>query len=189
MMVSFEHKKKNVEEIQFISFTHKLTPFKMFISKDKAPSTQNTLPTIPSWHGGYYTSLTKNSKDWCEECTFYILLEAEKGSSEINFMIRYEDTIHKIKHFEPLYSTVKPRQFHCYSILINELNKLDNLIIETVLFSGSAQFAYNPWTNPIYDNKNFDKNIFKFKEDINMEAINIITPEQRNVGRTRKYKL
>jgi hypothetical protein len=188
-ILSFEHKKKFVQEIQFMSFTYKLSPFKMFISKNKSPSTQNSLPIIPSWMGGYYSSLTRESKDWCEDCTFYILLEAEKGSSEINFMVRYEDTIHKIKHFEPLYSTLKPQQMHCYSIDVDEKNKNENLIIETVLFSGSAQIAYNPWTNPIVDPNNFEKNVFKFKEDINIESINVITPEQRKYGRTGNDKL
>ena len=148
-IIKFEHNEKSKKEIQFISYSNKLSSFKMFVSKDEDPSSQNSLLVVPSWIGGYYASLTNKSIDWCENCTFYILLEAETGVSDISFMVKYEDTINKIKHIEPIFSTIKPFQKHCYSIEIEEKSKNENLIIETILFSGSATLGMNPWTNPI----------------------------------------
>lgn len=189
IILNFEHKKNSKKnEIQFISFSHKFTPFKMFVSKSANPSSQNTLTVIPSWMGGYYTSIDKESPYWCEEdCTYYILLEAEKGASDISFMVRYEDTVQKMKHIHPIFSTLKPLKMHCYSIDIKERFKKENLIIETILFSGSATLGMNPWKNPVVYPNEINRNEFKINEDINTENIRIVTPEERKSGNQGKY--
>lgn len=186
-IMNFHHEKKSTKEIQFIAFSKKLSPFKMFISNgNESPSSQNSIEIQPSWLGGYSAIVDKTSKNWCEDCTYKILLEAERGSNEIFLMVRYEDTIHQIsnKNFENIYASLNPRKMHCYSLEISEEKKAENLIIETILFSGSAKLAMNPWTNPIIDKQNLENNVFKTSEDINMENISIITPEQRQYGKT-----
>lgn len=183
-ILSFEHNSKEKKEIQFMSYSNKLSPFKMFVSKNKGPSSQNTLEIIPSWMGGYSAFTSKDYVNWCENCTYYILLEAEKGAADISFIIKYEDTIHKIKHIEPIWSILQPGKMHCYSIEIDEKFKNENLIIETILFSGSATLGINPWNNPIpiFNSTNYNMNGYRYTDEINTENIRIVTPMERKLG-------
>ena len=163
-----------------------MSTFKMFVSSSGSPSSRNTLPVIPSWIGGYYSSVTRNSFNFCSNCTYYIMLEAEQGTAEIFFMIKYEDSVNKVKSNEPIFSTLKPGNMHCYSIEITEDLKNETLIIQTMLFSGSASLLVNPWTNLREGN---DASVragfsykFKFESDILTESLKLITPNDRKEG-------
>ncbi len=180
-ILSFEHNAKDKKEIQFISYTTKLSPFRMFVSREKNPSTQNTLTIIPSWMGGYYASASKKSVNWCENCTYYILLEAEKGAADITFTVKYEDTINKIKHIEPIWSSLTPGRMHCYSIEIEDSFKNENLIIETILFSGSAVLGMNSWSNPLVNTNDYSMNGFRYTDEINADNIRIVNPIERKL--------
>lgn len=146
----------------------------MYVSKESNPSSTNTFTIIPSWIGGYYASTIKNNYNFCKNCTYNILLEAEKNSAEINFMVKYENSVNKIKSHQQIFSTVKPFGSHCYSIDVTESNKNETLIVQTMLFSGSSTLLVNPWTNPMVTGERF-----KIVEDIASEGIKLITAKDR----------
>ncbi len=158
----------------------------MFVSFNKSPSSENSLPIIPSWIGGYYSSINSDSILFCSNCTYYILLESEKGSAEIFFMIKYEDSVNRIKTNEPIFSTLKPYNMHCYSININEENKNKTLIIQTMLFSGSTTLLINPWINPRGVNETSIRSglfyNFKYQNHISSEYLKMISPKDRKEG-------
>jgi len=187
-ILKFNQMKSDAKEIEFISYSHKINPFKMFVSTQRNPSSQNTLPIIPSWIGGYYASVNKNSFNFCSNCTYYILLESEKGTADIFFMIKYENSVNKVNLQEPIFSTLKPVSMHCYSIEITDQFKNETLIIQTMLFSGSASLFINPWKNPREGNNTGIRSSlfydFKFKNDIFSENLKLITPEERKENNT-----
>lgn len=183
IILNFYQTREDLKEIEFISYSPKLMSFKMLVSTKENPSSENTISVIPSWLGGYFSSVNKGSLRFCYKCSYYILLEAERSTSDINFMIKYEDSVNKIKSYEPIYSTLKPFHMHCYSYEITEANKNETLIIQTMLFSGSATLGLNPWNNP--RTIKADKK-FKFEDLILNENIKIISPEDRketNIGK------
>jgi hypothetical protein len=186
IILKFDQNKPNATEIEFISYSPKMSTFKMFVSSNANPSSQNSLPVIPSWIGGYYSSINKNSFTFCSNCTYYVLLEAEIGAAEIFFMVKYEDSVNKVKSNEPIFSTLKPANMHCYSIEIPEEFKNETLVIQTMLFSGSASLLVNPWKNPRGSNdasvrSGFFYN-FKFENDILSDNLKLITPQDRKEG-------
>jgi hypothetical protein len=129
---------------------------------------------VPSWVGGYYASVTKNSIHFCMNCTYNILIEAENDLAEVFLTIKYEDTIANINSQEFTFSTLKPFQRHCYSIDVNEKYKNEDIIIQTTLFSGSANLLINPWDFPK------DLTHFKINKDFGTEDVSILTPSERN---------
>lgn len=191
IILKFKQNKQDAKEIEFISYSPRMSTFKMFVSKDLNPSTQNSLPVIPSWIGGYFTSINKNSFNFCSNCTYYILLEAENGPAEIFFMIKYEDSVNKVKSNEPIFSTLKPANMHCYSIEVTEESNNETLIIQTMLFSGSATLLVNPWKNPRGSNDASIRsdffNKFKLEKDILSENLMLITPKDRKENNIGKF--
>lgn len=186
VILKFNQNNAAAKEIEFISYSPKMSSFKMFVSNSANPGSQNTLPVIPSWIGGYYSSVNKNSFNFCSNCTYYVMLEADKGAAEIFFMVKYEDSVNKLKSSEPVFSTLKPANMHCYSIEVTEEFKNETLIIQTMLFSGSASLLVNPWKNPRGSNDVSVRAGFffnaKFESDVLSESLKLITPEDRKEG-------
>jgi len=191
IILKFDQKRADAKEIEFISYSPKMSSFKMFVSVSGNPGSQNTFPVFPSWIGGYYSSVNRNTLNFCSNCTYYVMLEAEKGIAEIFLMVKYEDSVNKVKSNEPIFSTLKPANMHCYSIEVEEQFKNETLIIQTMLFSGSASLLVNPWENPRGTNDASVRAGFyynaKFENDILSESLKLITPSERkegNVGKT-----
>ena len=153
-----------------------MSAFRMYISKDSSPSSSNSMIIIPSWVGGYFASVTKNTAFYCNNCTFYILIEAENDLAEVFLNVKYEDAVTRVNSQEPIFSTLKPFRRHCYFIEVEDKYKAEEIIVQTMLFSGSASLLINPWVHP--------QNITKFEssKEINTEDVTIIRATDRNNG-------
>lgn len=157
-----------------------MSAFRIYISKDSTPSSSNSMTIIPSWVGGYYSSVTKNSAFYCSNCTFNILIEAENDLAEVFLSVKYEDAVSRVNAHEPIFSTLKPFRRHCYFIEVEDRFKDEEIIVQTMLFSGSARLLINPWISPL--------NITKFQssKEINTEDVTVIRPFDRNNGTISK---
>lgn len=173
--LKFHQGRANFKELEFIGFSPKMSAFRMYVSNQETATSENSLLVIPSWIGGYFTSVRKDSRYYCVNCNFTILLEPEYEHAEVFFIIRYENSVSQIKPHFPIFSTLKPFKTHCYKMNIPEKYKNDELIIQTELFSGSANLLYNPWSLP--DRKNL-KN-FKLNKPINGEDVTIVNSTLR----------
>jgi len=152
--LKFQQDERDYKELEFISFSPKMSPFRMYVSKEETATSQNTMDIIPSWMGGYFSSVTDNSKNYCKNCNFTILIEPEFEDAHVFFIIRYENSVSEIFPHAPIISTLKPYKKHCYSINVPERFKNEDMIIQTELFSGSVEMLYNPWKLPT-KKKNF----------------------------------
>jgi len=166
--LKFDQRRQSYRELEFIAYSAKMSAFRIYISDKNNPSSSNSMTIIPTWIGGYYASVTKHSPHFCFNCTYYILLESENDLAEVFFTIKYEDSVSKVNPHEPIFSALKPFRRHCYSINVEEKYADDELIIQTMLFSGSTKLLINPWEMP----KNHTS--FKFSKDINSEDVTII---------------
>lgn len=151
-----------------------MSPYKVYISDKVNPSSSNSMQIIPSWIGGYYASVSKQSSHFCFNCTYFVLIEAENELAEVFFTVKYEDSFSKVNPQDPIFSTLKPFRRHCYSFDVDEKYKNEDIIVQTTLFSGSANLLVKPWLEP----KN--RTDFQLSRDINSEDILILTPQMRN---------
>jgi len=170
----FDQLRDSFEELEFIAYSPMMSSFRIFISNTNKPSSSNSMTIIPSWVGGYFASVSKNSAYFCRNCTYNILIESDSDVAEVFFTIKYEDSVSKVNPQEPIFSTLKPFKKHCYSIEVNDKNKNDDIIVQTMLFSGSANLQINPWENP----RNLTT--YKFSKDISIEDVTLIQPQDRN---------
>lgn len=146
----------------------------MYISRKENANSQNTMDIIPSWIGGYFSSVKKNSKNYCINCNFTILLETEFEHADIFFIIRYENSVTEMFSHAPVISTLNPFGKHCYKINVPKKFQAEDLIIQTELFSGGANMLYNPWSLP---KKEKD---FLINKEIMGEDVTIVNSTQRN---------
>lgn len=152
-----------------------MSGFRMYISKKENPSASNSILVIPSWVGGYYASVTENSAHYCTNCTYYILIEADNDFAEVFFTAKYEGSYSPITPQDPVFSTLKPFKKHCYTIDVEEKYKEEEIIIQTVLFSGSAYLLVKPWNKPQ------NQTDYTITKEINSEDVSILTPAKRNI--------
>jgi hypothetical protein len=112
------------------------------------PVSTNSMQIIASWVGGYYASVTKNSSFFCSNCTYNILIESENDSAEVLFVVKYEDNVSKVNSDELIFSTLKPYGRHCYFIDIDKKNLNEEIVVQNMVFSGSASLLINPIEMP-----------------------------------------
>ncbi len=133
---------KNYEELDIVAFSPQLKAFKLLVNEKERPTTQNSVSVIPSWMGGYSVNIPKNSENYCNNCHYYIVLEAGSSDVEVYLFARFEESITSIGSEEPLYSTLMPFKKHCYKYKIDMRNRDKNVIIQTVVFNGSVEMKY-----------------------------------------------
>lgn len=177
--LKFNHTKTDFKELQIMSYSPQLSPYRMYVAKNSMPSSQNSIQIIPTWLSGYTADIIRGSKDACEgTCQYNILIESESSFAEVYLLIKYEDSVTKVDPLFPVFSYVRPYGTHCYSIAIDQSNKDDSIIIQTNLFSGSVKIYINPWTKPA------DKSKFWFEDNIYSEKVIQVTPQDRKGNST-----
>lgn len=176
--LKFQQTREDFKELEFISFSPKMSPFRIFVSDKETATSENSIQIIPSWIGGYYASVTKSSRYYCTKCNFTIFIEPEFDEADLFFLIKYEDSVSRIFPHHPIMSSLKPYQKHCYNFTVHERFKNEEIIIQTELFSGSATMKYNPWTLPNETDK------FFLEKEITGEDVSIIKPTERNINGT-----
>jgi len=181
--LSFRLKTKpDYEEIEIVAFSPTMGAFKIFVRPQKRPSSQNTIQAIPSWVGAYSVNVVKGSKDYCSDCFYYIVLTAEQKPVEVFFYAKYETTITTLRSDEPVFSAIKPFQTHCYQYDIDTEDRKENVIVQTVMFSGKAdlkiQMNAKPDMTTLVQSDPFFHEIYS-------EKFIKLTPEDRLASNTK----
>ena len=140
---------KDYDELNILATSPFLKEFKIFISKDH-PSSQNTYQVMPSWAGGYMITIDKGSKEYCNNCTYHILLQGgEEEDATVQIAPYYQDSVSYIQSGYPIYDSVKERKKRCYKFKMDsaKISSNENLIIQNTLFSGHLMMYIGGWND------------------------------------------
>ena len=184
------------EDLNIVANNPSLQNFKIFMSKE-SPSSQNTFQVIPSWAGCYLIPVIKNMKEYCTDCTYHILIQAQENI-EIKLNSYFQSTITQIFQGDPINDAIKSGYKRCYEFDLRGREKLNNnkLLIQTNLFSGSVLLKLYGWDKKDIEEKLSIRNlnIDKYLYAIGSEKIILLNNEDfsnfdRNVVSTENKKL
>ena len=182
---------KDYKELNVMATTNGMEDFKIYMSKTN-PSSQNTIKVIPSWASGYLITIDKNSRDYCTNCSYHILLQSGKGECTVQFYAYFQNSITKLLAGSPLQDAMKSYGKRCYSFNIFDKNNLKDqkIVISITLFSGNAiivieGFEHND--NLTYENAKNNKFTYEILGEKsllldNKEILNLPNSTSNNVN-------
>lgn len=155
----FHNNKKDFDQIKFLFNSNDIKKnYKVYISRDIEIS-KNSIEIFSVWGSGKTGIITKNDKNlYCNDCDYYILINNKEENEKINlfFYITYPLKEIDISHGGIIQETIKKYGEQCYTVLLKKKFDFDNLLINLVIYGGSAYLKLNGFSN---------------KTDINYETI------------------
>lgn len=155
----FHNNKKDFDQIKFLFNSNDIKKnYKVYISRDLEIS-KNSIEIFSVWGSGKTGIITKNDKNlYCNDCDYYILINNKEENEKINlfFYITYPLKEIDISHGGIIQETIKKNGEQCYTVLLKKKYDFDNLLINLVIYGGSAYLKLNGFSN---------------KTDINYETI------------------
>lgn len=155
----FHNNKKDFDQIKFLFNSNDIKKnYKVYISRDIEIS-KNSIEIFSVWGSGKTGIITKNDKNlYCNDCDYYILINNKEENEKINlfFYITYPLKEIDISHGGIIQETIKKYGEQCYTVLLKKKLDFDNLLINLVIYGGSAYLKLNGFSN---------------KTDINYETI------------------
>ena len=144
---------KDFEKLKVMAFSGSGAKFKIFMNKE-APSSANTYRVIPSWDNGYVIIVKKDTKEYCTNCEYHIIVHNEEESeekSELNEIIlsantEEKDLVHNLNNFRMVFDALESNSRSCFNFNITERQKnKEKLILDLVVFSGDATLLIEGW--------------------------------------------
>ncbi len=130
---------KNYNELNVIATSNGLEEFKIFMNQNN-PSSQNTYKFIPSWASGYMFNIQKNTREYCKDCTYHIILQCGKKDCSIQLFAYFQNSVTNVLPGSPVQDAMRSYGKRCYSFNIYDLSNSEKpqIVISTTLFSGSG---------------------------------------------------
>ena len=131
---------KNYNELNVIATSNGLEEFKIFMNQNN-PSSQNTYKFIPSWASGYMFNIQKNTREYCKDCTYHIILQCGKKDCSIQLFAYFQNSITNVLAGSPVQDAMRSYGKRCYSFNVfdfNDNNEKPKIVISTTLFSGNG---------------------------------------------------
>ena len=151
----FHNDKKNFEQIKFLFNSNDIKKnYKVYISREPE-IIKNSIEIISVWGSGKTGIITKNDKNlYCTECDYYILINNKEEIEKINlnFFITYPLKEIDISHGGIIQETIKKYGEQCYTVLLKKIFDFENLLINLVIYGGSAYLKLNGFSNKTYIN-------------------------------------
>ena len=151
----FHNDKKNFEQIKFLFNSNDIKKnYKVYISREPE-IIKNSIEIISVWGSGKTGIITKNDKNlYCTECDYYILINNKEEIEKINlnFFITYPLKEIDISHGGIIQETIKKYGEQCYTVLLKKNFDFENLLINLVIYGGSAYLKLNGFSNKTYIN-------------------------------------
>ena len=144
---------KDFEKLKVMAYSVTGGKFKIFMNKN-APSSANTYRVIPSWDNGYVIIVKKDTKEYCSNCEYHIIVhneEENEGKSEFNEIILSVKTteselVQNLNNFRTIYDALESNSRSCFNFNITERQKNnEKLILDLVVFSGDATLLIEGW--------------------------------------------
>ena len=151
----FHNDKTNFEQIKFLFNSNDIKKnYKVYISREPE-IIKNSIEIISVWGSGKTGIITKNDKNlYCTECDYYILINNKEEIEKINlnFFITYPLKEIDISHGGIIQETIKKYGEQCYTVLLKKIFDFENLLINLVIYGGSAYLKLNGFSNKTYIN-------------------------------------
>ena len=130
---------ENYNELNVIATSNDLEEFKIFMNQNN-PSSQNTYKFIPTWASGYMFNIQKNTREYCKDCLYHIILQCGKKDCSIQLFAYFQNSITNVLPGSPVQDAMRTKGKRCYSFNIYDLSNSEKpkIVISTSLFSGSG---------------------------------------------------
>ena len=136
MVYEFQTRKEDFEHLSLQLMGVTSWPYNAYINKE-VPSSSKSYVLEPAWTNGYSYDLYKDSKEYCTNCTFYILIKALEQDAFFRILLTYRDQALVIRKGASLFDTIKGKKNRCYQYPMNNFPLKDSLIMNFFLFGGS----------------------------------------------------
>ena len=144
--------KDDFQKLKVMTYSMNSGNFKVFMNQN-APSSINTYRVIPSWDNGYVIIIKNDTKEYCTNCEYHIIIhnEENEGKGEINEIILYVATEEKnsefnLNNFKILYDALDINSKACFNFNITDTQKKnEKLILDISVFSGEATLLIEGW--------------------------------------------
>ena len=152
--------KNEFEKLKVIAYSKTGGKFKLFMNQN-SPSSANTYKVIPSWESGYVIIINKDSREYCTNCEYHIIIhnEGDDENKEVNQIIFFaeeenKDHIYNLKQFNRVADALEDNSKRCFNFNITKREKEnEKLIIDIVVFSGYATLLIEGWKSKNINNK------------------------------------
>ena len=140
------------ETLKVLSYSVSGGNFKIFMNQN-SPSSANSYRVIPSWDNGYVIIIKKDTKEYCTNCEYHIIIHNEENEqkSEINEIILHvniqENNIEfNLNNFNMIYDALDINSKICFNFNITDKQKKnEKLILDISVFSGEATLLIEGW--------------------------------------------
>ena len=152
MVYEFKTQVNDFEHLSVQIMGHSSGQYNAYINKE-IPSSSKSYILEPAWTNGYSYDLYKDSKEYCTNCTFFILIKALDQDAMFRILITYRDTALSMRLGYSLFDTIKGEKDRCYTYPMNNFPSKDSLILNIFLYGGSMiakLFGFDPITNKTY---------------------------------------
>ena len=136
MVYEFQTRKEDFEHLSLQLMGVTSWPYNAYINKE-VPLSSKSYVLEPAWTNGYSYDLYKDSKEYCTNCTFYILIKALEQDAFFRILLTYRDQALVIRKGASLFDTIKGKKNRCYQYPMNNFPLKDSLIMNFFLFGGS----------------------------------------------------
>ena len=136
MVYEFKTREKDFEHLSIQLMGLSPGQYNAYINKE-IPSSSKSYILEPAWSNGYSYDLYKDSKEYCTNCTFFILIKALDQDALFRILLTYRDDALGIKKGSSLFDTIKGQKNRCYYYPMDDFPKRDSLIMNLFLFGGS----------------------------------------------------
>ena len=148
------------EKLKVMAYSTTGGNFKIFMNQN-SPSSANTYKVIPSWESGYVILIKRDSKEYCTNCEYHVIIynEENEGNNNFNRIIFYVGTEEKnnednLEPFNKIYDALEENSKSCYTYNITKREKEnEKLILDVVVYSGYATLFIEGWKSKNIDNK------------------------------------
>ena len=136
MVYEFKTREKDFEHLSIQLMGISNGQYNAYINKE-IPSSSKSYTLEPAWSNGYSYDLYRDSKEYCTNCTFYILIKALEQDAFFRILLTYRDEALEIRKGASLFDTIKGKKNRCYFYPMDNFPKTDSLIMNFFLFGGS----------------------------------------------------
>ena len=157
------------EELNVVANSPELKSFKIFMSTD-SPNSQNSFKVNPSWGGGYVINIDKKNEYFCNNCTYYILLQTQNEDVQIQLNAYVKNHLTNVMMSKPVYDAVKKDSRRCYKFEIkdDDINNKEQIIIQTNLYSGLVYLHISGFNRePEKDFKDIRHELYSYRIETN----------------------
>ena len=163
------------DKLKVLAYSFSNKKFKIFMNKN-SPSSANSYKVIPCWDAGYAIIIKKNTKEYCTNCEYHIIIyNGENSENEINDIYILATTEEKymsrnMNDLFPVFDALESDSKTCFNFNITERQKrYEKLILDLVVFSGEATLLIEGWKSLNFIDSKYEADKRNYSHKVIME--------------------